>query len=228
MVVPTASPEPLPTATAAPPEGTASITFLGVGVDGPAADASRDRVFTFVSDGAGVVEASAEAGGPQRLRLCLGRGAPGGVTAQQCRDSTEPAVTAVASAVPTTWTVTLTGAEDAGGTADLVLDFPMEEPSVTIDGFRFQGTAFDDYNGFLAEVPVAAGSLTVDAEWSGGSAPYRLSISAEGGTILDESGDGSGITADAIVEPGPHRIRLSNRQEFAEQDFTLRATIAWP
>ncbi len=174
-----------------------------------------------------MVEASAEAGGPEGVRLCLGRGAPGSVTAEQCQESTEAAVTSVASAAVTTWTVTLTGADGAGGTADVVLGFPSQAPAVTIDGFRFQGTAFDDYNGFLAEVQVTGESLAVQAEWSGGSAPYRVTISSEGGTVLDESGEGTEIEVDAVTEAGPHRIRLSNQQEFAEQDFTLRATISW-
>ncbi len=218
----------MPTASPGPPAGTASIAFLGVGVDGPAADASRDRVFTFTTDAAGLVEASAEVGGPEDVRLCLGRGAPGSVTAQQCQESTEASVTSVASAAETTWTVTLTGADGAGGTADLVLGFPSEAPSVTIDGFRFQGTAFDAYNGFLAEVQVSgAGSLAVDAAWTGGSAPYRLSVSEAGGTLDDQSGEGTGVSSDVAVARGPHRIRLSNQQDFAEQDFTLRATISW-
>ena len=218
----------MPTGSPGPPAGTASIAFLGVGVDGPAADASRDRVFTFTSDAAGVVEASAETGGPENVRLCLGRGAPGSVTAQQCQESTEASVTSVASAAETTWTVSLTGADGAGGTADLVLGFPSEAPSVTLDGFRFQGTAFDDYNGFLAEVRIGCCSLAMDAEWTGGSAPYRLLLSAsDGGTIIDESGEGGGFAFDAQTAADSHRIRLSNQQEFAEQDFTLRATISW-
>ena len=218
----------MPTGSPGPPAGTASIAFLGVGVDGPAADASRDRVFTFTSDAAGVVEASAETGGPENVRLCLGRGAPGSVTAQQCQESTEASVTSVASAAETTWTVTLTGADGAGGTADLMLGFPSEAPSVTLDGFRFQGTAFDDYNGFLAEVRIGCCSLAMDAEWTGGSAPYRLLLSAsDGGTIIDESGEGGGFAFDAQTAADSYRIRLSNQQEFAEQDFTLRATISW-
>jgi hypothetical protein len=218
----------VPTGSPGPPAGTASIAFLGVGVDGPAADASRDRVFTFTSDAAGVVEASAETGGPENVRLCLGRGAPGSVTAQQCQESTEASVTSVASAAETTWTVSLTGADGAGGTADLVLGFPSEAPSVTLDGFRFQGTAFDDYNGFLAEVRIGCCSLAMDAEWTGGSAPYRLLLSAsDGGTIIDESGEGGGFAFDAQTAADSYRIRLSNQQEFAEQDFTLRATISW-
>ncbi len=199
-----------------------------MGVDGPAADASRERVFTFTTDAAGVVEVSAETGGPENVRLCLGRGAPGSVTAQQCQESTEASVTSVASAAETTWTVTLTGADGAGGTADLVLGFPSEAPSVTIDGFRFQGTAFDAYNGFLAEVRIGCCSLAMDAEWTGGSAPYRLLLSAsDGGTIIDESGEGGGSAFDAQTAADSYRIRLSNQQEFAEQDFTLRATISW-
>lgn len=203
--------------------------FLGVGVDGPAADASRDRVFTFTSDAAGIVEASAVAGGTEDIRLCLGRGAPGSVTAEQCRESTDATVTSVASSVATNWTVTLTGAEGAGGTAELTLGFPSDAPAVTIDGFRFQGMAFDDYNGFLAEIQVSGeGTLSVAGEWSGGSAPYRLSISDDGGTILDESGEGTGASAAVDVSGGAHRVRLSNRQEFAEQDYTLQATLTWP
>jgi len=218
----------VPTGSPGPPAGTASIAFLGVGVDGPAADASRDRVFTFTSDAAGVVEVSAETGGPENVRLCLGRGAPGSVTAQQCQESTEASVTSVASAAETTWTVTLTGADGAGGTADLVLGFPSEAPSVTIDGFRFQGTAFDAYNGFLAEVRIGCCSLAMDAKWTGGSAPYRLLLSGlDGGLNMDESGEGGGFAFDAQTAAGSYRIRLSNEQEFAEQDFTLRATISW-
>ncbi len=199
-----------------------------MGVDGPAADASRERIFTFSTDAAGIVEASAEVGGPDSIRLCLGRGAPGSETAQQCQESSsEVTITSVASAAQTTWTVTLTGAEGAGGSVDLALAFPSAQPSVTIDGFRFQGTAFDDYNGFLAEVEVACCSLGMQAEWSGGSAPYRLVVSEEAGTIMDRTGEGVGAGFDALVGAGPHHIRLSNEQEFAEQDFTLRATISW-
>jgi len=219
----------VPTASAGPPAGAASVTFLSVGVDGPAADASRERVFTFTTDAAGIVEASAEVGGPDSIRLCLGRGAPGSETAQQCQESSsEVTITSAASTAQTTWTVTLTGAEGAGGLVDLALAFPSVQPSVTIDGFRFQGTAFDAYNGFLAEVRIGCCSLAMDAEWTGGSAPYRLLLSAsDGGTIMDESGEGGGFAFDAQTAADSYRIRLSNQQEFAEQDFTLRATISW-
>ncbi len=200
-----------------------------MGVDGPAADGSRDRIFTFTSDSAGIVRASAEADGSDDIRLCLGRGALGSVTAEQCQESTEPMVTSAASGAATTWTVTLSGLEGTGGMVDVALMFPSEAPSLSIDGFRFQGTAFDAYNGFLAEVLVSgAGDLTVQAAWTGGSVPYRLSVSEEGGTIGDESGDGSEISSSVPVTGGPHRIRLTNQQEFAEQDHTLQATLTWP
>lgn len=199
-------------------------------MDGPAADASRERVFTFGSNAAGIVEARAEAGGPDNIRLCLGRGAPGSVTAEQCRESTDAAVSSVASSVATTWTVTLTGAEGTGAFVDLVLRFPSDAPSVTIDGFRFQGTAFEDYNGLVAEVEASeGGSLAVDATWSGGSAPYLLRFT-DAGTTLDEStGEGTEVTGSVVLSAGGrYGISLGNQQEFAEQDYTLRATVSWP
>ncbi len=208
----------------------ASIEFRGVGLDGPAADASRERVFTFVSRSAGVVEASAEAGGPDSIRLCLGRGEPGSVTDRQCRDSTDPALGSVATGPETTWTVTLIGAEGAGSTASLVLSFPSDEPSVTVDGFRFQGLAFEDFNGFVAEVQArGAGRLGVAATWSGGSVPYRLTFADDESIIEEETGEGMAVsTVVAVSDAGAHRIALGNQQEFAEQDLTLRATISWP
>lgn len=212
------------------PSSGASIEFLSVGVDGPAADATRERIFTFDSNSPGIVEASAEAGGPDSVRLCLGRGAPGSVTAQQCRESTDVEVASVATGVETTWTVTLTGAEGAGAFVDLVLRFPSDAPSVTIDGFRFQGTAFEDYNGFAAEVLASGGgSLAVDATWSGGPAPYRLRFTDARTTLDDSTGEGSKVTGTvAVGTDGLYGIRLGNQQEFAEQDYTLRATVSWP
>ncbi|MBA3850827.1 MAG: hypothetical protein H0X59_00455 [Chloroflexi bacterium] len=220
---------PEPTATGVTLSG-ASIEFQGVGFDGPAADAIRERIFTFVSRSAGIVEASAEASGSDSIRLCLGRGAPGSVTAQRCRESAEATVTSAASGAETPWTVTLIGAEGAGGTANLVLSFPSDEPSVTVDGFRFQGLAFGDFNGFVADVQATgAGNLGVAATWSGGSVPYRLTFADDDAVIEEETGEGMAVsTTVAVSSAGAYRIALGNQQEFAEQDLTLRATISWP
>ncbi len=87
-------------------------------------------------------------------------------------------LTAAAPGGPTTWTVSAITAEGLDVPAvDLTLTFPSAAPSVTIDGFRFQGTAFPEYNGFTAVVRAEAdGTLALGARWRGGAQPYSLRI----------------------------------------------------
>lgn len=239
---PTASAVPPPTdgPSASPlPTGTpvtaaeASIRFVDMGLDSPVAETPRRRLFTIRSQGAGTVRATVSDVSAGRVRLCLWRGDPDTVQDQQCRDMSGGSLSATASGAGTSWTVSALTAEGVDvPTVDLTLTFPSTAPSVTIDGFRFQGTAFPEYNGFSAIARVGeGGTLALSARWRGGAQPFSLRVeeAASGATVDERTGDGESVDhGSPLAGPGSYRVRLQNEVEVAEQDFLLSGTIEWP
>ncbi|MBA2571208.1 MAG: hypothetical protein H0V04_08520 [Chloroflexi bacterium] len=234
---PTVAPTVPPTSSPTPPPPTAdeaSIRFAQAGLDGPAADNPRERLFTFRSEGPGEVRATLSNVTGGEARMCLWRGGPDDVRDQTCRDMRRGSLTgSTTSAGGTTWTVSLIGSEGpAGPTADLTLTFRDDSPSVTIDGLRFQGTAFPAYNGFTATFESGgAGRFALDARWRGGAQPFHLRIDDVDGdsNVDDVTGQGESVQYDTeLPATSTYRVRFENQVEVAEQLLFLRATLDWP
>lgn len=204
------------------------MTFSGVGLDSAQSDSPRERFFTFATSASGPITASVR-NTSASVRLCLGRGEPGSISDEACQTG-QNAVVRADDAASATWTVTLTGTEGVDvPVTDLALTFASSEPEVTVAGFRFQGTAFAEYNGLAASVSAAAGLLELSAAWRGGSQPYRITIQDDGQEVDSASGQGEGVEFETRL-PGAstYRIELRNDIEFATTDVKLSAKLSWP
>lgn len=207
------------------------LRFDGLGLDSPLVDSPRDRLITLSVQGPGTVSARlSEATG--EVRICLAQGRPPSLTAQTCRTARDGAVAAVAPPGATVWTVTISGGQGVDvPVTDLEITFPADEPSAELAGFRFQGIAFPEYNGFTVTLgDVQSGALDLEAAWTGGATPFRVAVQADNGqTVGEESGAGESVDFTAqLREPGGYRLELRNEVEFATADFRLSATLRWP
>ncbi|HEY7599045.1 MAG TPA: hypothetical protein VH741_03885 [Candidatus Limnocylindrales bacterium] len=242
---PTGEPTGQPTATptdAGPTPAPRQIDFLDVGLDttdtGGEGDVPLPRYFTLTVDGPGRIEASVQEVSFGRVRLCLWRGDPSDVRDNECQTDRRPALSRdVATAGPTTWTVSLIGSQaGASPTVDLRLRWPTADARIALSGFRFQGSEIQNYNGFMAEVDSASdGSINVSATFDdgqGGSYPYRLIIEQVGGGPAQPyavESEGTELHPGTEVSGSRrYRITLEGRHSVAEQLVRLTADIDWP
>jgi hypothetical protein len=247
---PTSSPSesPAPTDSAAPslsaspsPDETAgapgqAITFHDVGLDttGTADEELRPRHFTFVAQGPGRIEAEVSNVSFGRVRICLWPGEPPEPADADCRTTRGDRIRQrLDSGEPQAWTVSVIGSQaGASPSVDLRLAWPAPAAEVRLEGFRFQGEAIENYNGFVAELaPTADGELAVTAAFddgAGGAYPWRLEV-ADGDDVFAQDGNGAGMSSRSSVVAGArYRVTLANRQTVAEQRVLLSATLSWP
>lgn len=192
------------------------------------------RLITFSSDGPGTIEATISDVSAGRVRICLWAGDADTVTDRECRDLRQGSLTrVVADTGRRTWTVSLLGAEGTTSPiAALALRYRSDHPNVTIDGFRFQGTSNAGYNGLEVELQAAGnGRLAIDAQWRGGTQPFRLRIDdVDSGQNVDEvTGEDDRVRYDTeLAGASTYAVVLTNEVEFAEVELFLAATLSWP
>lgn len=225
---PTASPPP--TGTPAPTAPLRSIRFLHIGIDGQSATTPTPRRLTFASEGPGQVTATLFQTSAGDVMFCLYTGnEPSG---NECRTSSHATLTGSTTAAGNTrWHVSLIGVDQGTSpSADVKIEFRSNSPRVTVDGFRFQGTSFEDYNGISAQLKTEAGDLQVNGNWPGAQRPWRAAVvnADSGESAGSNSGTGNDLSLTATVSAGIFRLTVENTEVIADQEVFLHAVISWP
>jgi hypothetical protein len=230
-----ASPTPAPT----PAAPTREITFTGLGLDrsGSGEEMSTPRHFTFSAQGPGIIriQVSRATG---RVRACLWEGDTRLVVNESCRSLRRGEIEReLPGGGPRTWTLSLIGTEPGTSPSVTVrISFPTNDVAMRLEGFRFQGTANEGYNGFDAEIRAAeAGVLTISATFDdgeGGSHPYRLVVQEIGGGPSQPfiaEGEGSSMAhSTEVAAERSYLVHLANRAEVSEAAVMLTADLNWP
>ena len=211
------------------PSGVATLTFVGLKLDGAADPAGQARSIRFTSDGPGTVTAKLASTSPQgTTHMCLLIGTKEVV----CKDLASGTFTGKTTQAHANWQVTLIGSEIATPTVDLTLTFQAIAPSVTIEHARFDGTAYPDTNGIQARFTArTAGNARLVAEWGGHPFPYEIDLFDESGgggdQTLANQGPSTNVDQTLAIAAGNWRMVLQNIEAgFGVTDLT--ATISWP
>jgi hypothetical protein len=229
--MPTPTPPPLstprPSAAAVPVR---AIRFVGLGFDGAAAATPTQRTISFLTDGPGTVTARLYKTSAGSVHFCLSREGGSGT----CQDADHAALSGTTnSSGQTSWVVTGIGTGAPSPIADVRITFQAEHPSVTIGGFRFQGTENEGYNGVEADFDTGGGKSTVRVRGSlsGGPAPWEIRLINSGSPLLPVISDqtGAGTSLSFAAETGAQSVHLSinNRQLISNHEIFLSAVIRW-
>jgi hypothetical protein len=163
------------------------------------------------------------------VKFCLYTGSqPSG---HDCRTSTHATLTGSTNAADNTrWHVSLIGVDQGTSpSADVKLEFRSNSPRVTVDGFRFQGTSFADYNGIAAQFKAATGDVHVNGSWDGAPRTWRAGLvdTDSGENAGSDSGTGNTLNLAAAVAAGSFRMTVQNTEEIASEEVYLHAVISW-
>ncbi|MEP6638635.1 MAG: hypothetical protein ABJC39_04730 [Chloroflexota bacterium] len=227
---PSASAAPSVVASGSPAPGSpAQLTFLGLKLDASADPASKQRIISFRSDGAGTITAKLATSSPQgTTHMCLRIG-----TKQlSCKDWASGTFTGKTSQAHANWSVTLKGNGVETPTVDLTVTFQAAAPAVTIRNARFDGTAFPDTNGIQARFQSRApGEVHLVADWGGHPFTYDVELvdeSTGAGTVsFKDQGPSTNVDQVIPVAAANWRLVLQNSEAgFGTTDLT--ATIHWP
>ena len=229
---PELSPSPSPSAslTPVPTAPGVAIRFLGLGFDSTTASNPTARTITFKTDGPGEVAAHMTRTSQGNVRLCLARRNRVPI----CAESNKIDLTDTTDAPGrSTWTVTGIGTDASSPSADLRIVFRSLTPSVTLDGFRFQGVQNQGYNGVEADLDVTSGTVHADGQWDGSPVPWHalLTDPATSETLGEASDQGNNLVLNAAVTADTTRrvhLSLTNTEDVASQDVFLHAVINWP
>jgi hypothetical protein len=164
------------------------------------------------------------------VKFCLYTGSqPSG---HDCRTTSHATLTGSTTAADNTrWHVSLIGVDQGTSpSADVKLEFRSNSPRVTVDGFRFQGTSFPDYNGIAAQFKAAAGDVHINGSWDGAPRTWRAGLvdADSGENAGSNSGTGNTLNLAATVAAGSFRVTVQNTEEIADQEVFLHAVISWP
>jgi hypothetical protein len=240
---PELSPEPSPSPVAptpTPAAPTREVAFSGVGLDSAQSiedQATSPRFFTFSAEGPGVIRAqlSRVTG---RVRACVWRGDARSRNEVSCRVMRRGDVErTIEGDGPQAWTVSLIGAQgNVSPSLDLRLTYPTNDAGIRLEGFRFQGSEIENYNGFTAELRAAStGPIRVSAtldDGEGGAHLYGLVIQEVAGGpaqpfIAENHSSSLDETTEGVAERS-YRVTLENRQAVSETAVMLSAQLDWP
>jgi hypothetical protein len=237
---PTDSPPPTSSPTLGPATQQRAITFVDMGLDTTDTGGEEPvaRVFTFVADGSGRIEATVSDVTFGRVSMCLWQGDATIRTDEECRLARQGTLRRdIDDGGPVSYSVSLIGSQaGASPSATLRIRWPTTDARMQIAGFRFQGEEIENYNGFTAEVELEfAGSIDVAATFDdgvGGVYPYRLIIEEIGGgpaQAFFAEGEGSEMQASTEGDAGrSYRITLANRLTVVDQRVLVTAELNWP
>lgn len=239
-ISPSPTPSPTPVPTVNPTTTQREIRFIRVGLDSRLEDTWVERIVTFTVEGQSLIEARTSAASAGGVRMCLWREALD--DQRECRSGRNMAISrAVLDAGFTTWHVSLVGPrEQISPFVDLTLRFNASEPRVELDNFRYVGTTFAEYNGFLAQFAVASrGGMRVEAEFEdgqNGEYPNHLIIGPVGGAATYDQDSSPNVSSGfSVIHPiggrGDWRVELRNPDELAADGLLavfVRAILTWP
>jgi hypothetical protein len=241
---PTQTPPPTAAPTAAPtlaPGGPVrQIQIIGLGLDAEdVPEGAVERLISFQVDGPAqiVVRVSDVTAG--RARTCLWLGTALNKQDEECRGLRNGQLErTITEPGQTTWSVSLIGrGAQISPSANVALSFNAQAAAIIFDGFRFQGTGAENYNGITAEFPVlAAGEAHIIFEiddGEDGQYAYSLVIERLGpdGGVVHESGGlpvDNDEAAQSVSAGRSYRLTLSNSEEFVDQQVFVRGTLSWP
>ncbi len=241
---PTATPTPTPTlpSTPSPPSPTPTIVptapertlqILGVGIDDRMVFGSVPRSVTFNTDGPSTVTATiSNASGQVRVCLWMEPLREQAICKSTRSGSVEQVTTDGGSA---TWTVSMI-ANGSSPTTSLAINFNANQPSATLDSFRYVGSSNPPYNGFDTQMDALAdGQISMQAAFddgTDGSYDWRLQITPQsGGAAFDQSGGPDSSVDQAFdVSKDGIRVTFSNPDPVSNPGAAviLTATITWP
>jgi hypothetical protein len=196
------------------------------------------RIVTFNVDGDSLINAQlSNSSGP--VRLCIWLEAPD--DQRECHTvRTGGFSKAVAGMAASTWHVSIIGPANAPPpVATLTVHFNANAPSVTLDNFRYLGSATPNYNGFQAQMTTQSdGDMHVQAAFDDGGSPsgsydYQLVIQPTAGDPICCPGGGP---SSSIDQTQPVSGSVSYTVSLADPDpvanpaspVFVAATINWP
>jgi len=145
---PTPTPSPSPSPTPIPTYPTATIQFVGLQLDSPAASGGKARTIAFGSNGPGDIIVTAKVDTTSSTAsVCL----RAGTQAPTCKNGSGTiSFKGHASGLTGSWTVTALGVATSAPAIDLTITWPVKTPKLTLSNFRFDGTGTGTVNGFTA------------------------------------------------------------------------------
>jgi len=192
------------------------------------------RTFSFTSDGPGTVSAEVTSTAPMdSSMMCLTvDGSP-----TVCDSEAAPGFTRPATTAHSHWTFTLSSASEASPTVDVQFKWPSENPSISLDHARFQGSPNpDSLRMFKATFTTrAAGTLSVDAAWPPAAVNATLTVTDESGSRPTAVGAAKYSGQGAISPTYSHALRahrtytvtlFNDSPDSGRPD--LKATLAFP
>ena len=209
-----------------------------MGLDSREAETRIERIVTFDVDGQSLLLAQISNASATGIRLCMWREAA--IDERECVRGRNVALErAVTDSGQTRWHVSMIGTQQSSPHVTLTVRFNADAPRVMLDNFRYVGTAFEEYNGFAAELaPLANGNLRIVAsieDGEGGSYPYRLLVQRlpGGETVLDETGGPTDAIDVSVPVTGgqSYRASLRSTEEFSADGLLpvfVSATLTWP
>jgi hypothetical protein len=210
-----------------------TLQLLNIGIDDRMIFGSVPRSVTFNTDGPSAVSATISNASGQ-VRVCLWKEPlrEQAICKTTRNGSVEQFTTDAGSA---TWTVSMI-ANGVAPTASVAIQFNANQPSATLDSFRFVGGSSPPYNGFDAEMDALVdGQIGVQAAFDDGTSgayDYHLVIRpVDEDPIYDQAG-GPSQTVDATqgVTTGSYRVTFTDPDEVANPGAAviLTATVSWP
>jgi hypothetical protein len=214
------------------------LQLLGIGVDMACGNTpnctSVPRYISFNTDGPSIITATvSNTSAP--VRVCL-RQEP--QLQQSCNTGKSATVQAFTTdAGSNTWTVSLIG-RDSAATASLAVTFNANQPTATLDSFRWVGTNSPNYNGFVAVVgALADGQIQLHAAFddgADGAYDWQLVIQPVPGNPFPPQSGGPSQTVDSQ----PQNVSSGNNYQVAFSDpdamanpgaaVFVTATLSWP
>jgi len=195
MLGPTETPPP--TALPSQTSPTASVTFNNLMLDSSTDPNGSTRTFSFASDGPGMVSAGIVATSPlETTTLCVAVDA----SPKQCASGGTPGFTIPVTTAYSNWIVSVSSASEGTPTVDVAFSWPTDDPSIFVEGGRFQGSPNPDSLRSLTATFMTrtAGQLKLDAAWP----PATVEATV---TLSDESG-AQPVTVDSVTYPAAGSI----------------------
>jgi hypothetical protein len=235
----TVGPTPSPIESAPPgPLGTVEFSVEKLGLDDPKLEGALARSITFTSNGSGEVRAAISDTTGGNVRMCLYKGSPSTTAATPvCRVGTKGFVRATASGTSGTWTVELSNTVSGKHpVTTATVTYRTRTPGLELDGFRFQGTADQQRNGFRVHLKARAdGDVAVTGDWLLGDTiqafDHRIRIRdvTDSADVVDAPANGESASGGGPVKAGhEYQVDLRNTQVDAGGEVSVSATVSWP
>jgi len=231
--LPSATPSPSPSPTPIPTYPAATIQFVGLQLDSPAAAGGKARTIAFGSNGPGDIIVTAKVDtASSTASVCL----RAGTQAPTCKNgSSTISFKGHASGATGSWTVTALGVATSAPSIDLTITWPAKTPKLTLSNFRFDGTGGGDLvNGFTVVFTARGnGNLGVNMD-TGSGHNWQWDVLAQDQTAgTQKEYPTSPATAprfnitSPIVKNHQYRVTVQNESGNLGASIPLNGTFSW-